>query len=212
MGMGTYFHCGQKDHFVKDCPRLRSRGSKSQGGGNQQKIVQARVFALTPDNVKIEYVDAGVVIGTIPLFSSLAYMLFDSSATHSFVSATYAKLCNMSMEPLRQNITVVTPVGKFLLCSKTVVDCSIIIAKRTLLANLVVFEMVGYDVILGMNWLSKHHAHINCQRKEITFRLPSAEEFTYCGSEFEPLYHFSQQFKQEGLSERRLCISGLCHG
>jgi hypothetical protein len=160
MGMGTYFHCGQKDHFVKDCPRLRSRGSKSQGGGNQQKIVQARVFALTPDNVKIEYVDAGVVIGTIPLFSSLAYMLFDSSATHSFVSATYAKLCNMSMEPLRQNITVVTPVGKFLLCSKTVVDCSIIIAKRTLLANLVVFEMVGYDVILGMNWLSKHHAHI----------------------------------------------------
>jgi hypothetical protein len=86
-----------------------------------------------------------------------------------FVSATYVKLCSMSMEPLRQNITVVTPVGKSLLCSKVVVNCSIIIGGRTLLANLVVFEMVGYDVILGMDWLSKHHAHINFQRKEITF-------------------------------------------
>ena len=68
----------------------------------------------------------------------------------------------MSMEPLKQNITVVKPVGKSLLCSKVVVDWSIIIEERTLLANLVVFEMVGYDVILGMDWLSKHHAHINC--------------------------------------------------
>ena len=39
MGMGICFYCGQKDHFDKDCPRLRSGGSKSQGRGNQQKIV-----------------------------------------------------------------------------------------------------------------------------------------------------------------------------
>jgi hypothetical protein len=124
------------------------------------------VFALTPNNAKTKDLDDGVVTGTIPLFSSLAYTLFDSSATHSFVSTIYAKLCNMSMEPFRQNM----------------IDCSIIIGGRILLVNLVVFEMVGYDVILGMDWLSKHHAHINCQRKEITFQLPGVEEFTYCGS------------------------------
>jgi hypothetical protein len=54
------------------------------GRGNQQKFVQARVFALTPDNAKTKDVDAGVVTGIIPLFSSLAYTLFDYGATHFF--------------------------------------------------------------------------------------------------------------------------------
>jgi hypothetical protein len=83
MGTGTCFHCGQKNHYIKDCPKLRSGGPKPQGGGNQQKTVQARVFALTPGNSNAENVDAGVVTGTIPLFGSLAYTLFDSGATHS---------------------------------------------------------------------------------------------------------------------------------
>jgi hypothetical protein len=30
--------------------------------------------------------------------------------------------------------------------------------------------------------LSKHHASIDCRRKEITFRSPDGEEFKYCGS------------------------------
>jgi hypothetical protein len=118
------------------------------------------VFALTLDNAKTKDVDAGVVTSIIPFFSNLAYMLFNSSATHSFVSATYAKLCSMSMEPFRQNITIVTPIGKSLLCNKVVVDCSITIGGKTLLANLVVFEMVGYDVILIMDWLSKKRNYL----------------------------------------------------
>ena len=150
------------------------------------------MFALTLDNAKIEDMDAGVVIGTIILFSSLTFTLFDSGATHSFVSATYAKLCSMTMEPLRQRITVVTPVGKSLLCNKVVVDCSIMIGGRTFLANLVIFEMIGYDVILGMDWLSRHHAHINCQRKEITFRLTVLRNSHIVDPEFELLHHFFQ--------------------
>jgi hypothetical protein len=35
--------------------------------------------------------------------------------------------------------------------------------------NLVVFEMSGFDIILGMDWLSKYHASIDCFRKEIVW-------------------------------------------
>jgi hypothetical protein len=47
--------------------------------------------------------------------------------------------------------------------------------------NLVVFEMSGFDIILGMDWLSKYHACVDCFCKEIVFRPPGAMEFKIQG-------------------------------
>jgi hypothetical protein len=110
--------------------------------------------------------DADVVIGTIPLFGKSASTLFDSGATHSFISSTYVKLCSMTTQSLNQNITVSTPAG-----------------DRVLPANLAMFRMLGFDIILGMDWLSKYYANIDCRKKEVIFRSPSEEEFKLCGSQ-----------------------------
>jgi hypothetical protein len=48
-------------------------------------------------------------------------------------------------------------------------------------ANLVVFEMSGFDIILGMDWLSKYHACVDCFCKEIVFKPPGAAEFKIQG-------------------------------
>jgi hypothetical protein len=142
--------------------------------------VYSLTLESTDDEENEENVD--VVTGTIPLFGSLACTLFDSGATHSFVSAAYAKLSCMKIEPLRRNILVVTPIGDSLTCRKVVENCPIVIGGRILPTNLVVFDMLGYDVILGMDWLSNHCASIDCRRKEISFRPSDAEEVKYCGS------------------------------
>jgi hypothetical protein len=42
--------------------------------------------------------------------------------------------------------------------------------------------MLGFDIILGMDWLSKNYANIDCRKKEVIFRSPSEEEFKFCGS------------------------------
>ncbi|XP_073021745.1 uncharacterized protein [Primulina eburnea] len=41
--------------------------------------------------------------------------------------------------------------------------------------------MVEFDVILGMDWLSKSHAIVDCRRKIIKLRTPSQKEITYHG-------------------------------
>jgi hypothetical protein len=51
--------------------------------------------------------------------------------------------------------------------------------------NLVVFEMSGFDIILGMDWLSKYHASVNCFRKEIVWYqshliMPGHVVLEYC--------------------------------
>jgi hypothetical protein len=207
VAVGNCYRCGQAGHFQRNCPVADAGVKKPQGGGYQQKQpAQARVYSLTPGgaDVEEEEVDADVVTGTIPLFGSLACTLFDSGATHSFVSVAYAKLCNMNIEPLRQSITVVTPVGDSLTCRKIVEDCPIAVGGRTLPANLVVFKMLGYDIILGMDWLSKHHASIDCRRKEITFRPFGAEEFKYCGSRVRATPPLLSAVQQEGASEKAI--------
>ncbi|XP_062173566.1 uncharacterized protein LOC133879031 [Alnus glutinosa] len=53
---------------------------------------------------------------------------------------------------------------------------------RTLPAKLAVFSMLGFDVILGMDWLLEYKANIDFHRKEVTFRPYGMEEFKFQGS------------------------------
>ncbi|XP_062170374.1 uncharacterized protein LOC133876106 [Alnus glutinosa] len=61
-------------------------------------------------------------------------------------------------------------------------NANVVTGNRVLLANLAMFQMLGFDIILGMDWLSKYYANINCRKKEVIFRSPREEEFKFCGS------------------------------
>jgi len=75
---------------------------------------------------------------------------------------------------------------------------TIIIGDRVLSVNLAVFQMLGFDIIFRMDWLSKYYANIDCRKQEVIFRSPSEEEFKVCGSRYEPLHLFFLQFKRDG--------------
>ena len=45
--------------------------------------------------------------------------------------------------------------------------------------DLISLEMKDFDVILGMDWLTKHHASIDCFRKRVVFAMPGQHEFFF---------------------------------
>ena len=48
--------------------------------------------------------------------------------------------------------------------------------------DLIALELVDYDVILGMDWLSKYNATIFCKRKKVVFQPSEGELFEYKGT------------------------------
>jgi hypothetical protein len=45
--------------------------------------------------------------------------------------------------------------------------------------NLIVLESKGIDVILGMEWLSKHKELINCAKKSVKLTTPEGKEMEF---------------------------------
>jgi hypothetical protein len=56
---------------------------------------------------------------------------------------------------------------------------TILITGVEFLANLIVLESKGIDVILGMDWLGKHNVLIDCAKKVVRLTPSSGKELEY---------------------------------
>ena len=61
-------------------------------------------------------------------------------------------------------------------------ECEILVEGVVLKANLILLEMVDFDVILGMDWLSNHRASMDCFTKRIRFEKPGYPVFEFVGN------------------------------
>ena len=59
--------------------------------------------------------------------------------------------------------------------------CEVVVEGIVLKANLIPLEMLDFDVILSMDWLSNHRASMNYFTKKIRFEKPKYPEFEFAG-------------------------------
>ena len=57
----------------------------------------------------------------------------------------------------------------------------VVVSEREMSVDLVVLDMIDYDVILGMDFLSKYGAIIDCKAKVVSFQPLGEEQFTFTG-------------------------------
>jgi hypothetical protein len=53
------------------------------------------------------------------------------------------------------------------------------IRRVSFVVNLIILELKDTDIILGMNWLSKHKILIDCVKKSIKLTTPDGKELEY---------------------------------
>ena len=55
------------------------------------------------------------------------------------------------------------------------------IVGQVLVADLVVLDMAGYDVVLDMDCLSGYHTTVDCYKKRVTIHPPDRPSIIFCG-------------------------------
>ena len=85
-------------------------------------------------------------------------ILFDSGASHSFVSSSFVKAHDMKTEVGNEEWRIRVPTGDTQISKAICKRCPLMLGYLKMPADLVFMEINDFDIILGMDWLSKYYA------------------------------------------------------
>ena len=156
--------------------RGRGRGAGGRGstpiGQIQSGIrTQAQVFSVTQQEADAS---PDVITGMISVYNHDAYALVDPGATHSFISVPFTERHQIESQPIDGRMVVSVPNGDTMISERIVPGSRLVIQNKDFPADLIVLSIHDFDIILGMDWLSKHRATLDCYKKEV--RLVRPEE------------------------------------
>jgi len=119
-----------------------------------------------------------VVTGTFLVNSTPSFVLFDSGATNSFVSCDHIKTLGLTQFSIISDVVDI-PSGETVLCKRLYRNVPIRIGEVDFSADLMEFPLGGFEIILGMDWLGKYRAFIDCYQKKVTLRGPKGKRVSY---------------------------------
>jgi hypothetical protein len=107
-----------------------------------------------------------IVLGMFLASSHPETILFDSGASHSFISSSFVAKHSLPIATMKHTMLVSSPGGEM----RTKCIClavSISIRGVDFPSNLILLDSNGIDIILSMDWLSKYDGVIQCARKAV---------------------------------------------
>ncbi|XP_073152987.1 uncharacterized protein [Henckelia pumila] len=197
--------CGRPGHFARVCPSQTGKSvqagsgtpsgkfsapshssqqssrphQQSRGQGGQQNQPPVRVFALTEDEAQAT--PGTVITGNCTLCGFTARVLFDTGASHSFISRAFVASHDLCTTSMNGNLSVATPMGKMIITDDAVFNAVLLYADNVLYLNLIVLPMHDFDCIVGMDVLTSNKATVDCFRGVVRFRPSFSPKWNFYG-------------------------------
>ncbi|KAM0030778.1 putative transcription factor interactor and regulator CCHC(Zn) family [Helianthus debilis subsp. tardiflorus] len=167
----TCYSCNEKGHIKTNCPKVAKKAEEG-------RKTNARVFQM---NVQEAIQNDNVITGTFLINDVYARVLFDSGADKSFVDNKFCELLGLPVKTLSARYEVELADGTLETVSTVIDGCAMSIRNHSFPLSLLPFKLAGFDVVLGMDWLSRNQAQIVCSRRQIIIKTPSGESLTIQG-------------------------------
>jgi hypothetical protein len=145
-------------------PRQPTGANRTTPGKSQQSFGKAKVNHVYAEEAEEA---PGVIFGEFLVNSILTLVLFDSGASHSFISSHFVENNDIPTIALKRPLMTCSPRGH-IPCHLGVIDLPINLSGVAFLADLVVLASKGIDVILCIDWLTKHRGNIACAERAVT--------------------------------------------
>ena len=156
---------------------------------------RGRVYAITPP---AESADQPVIQGTFLLSRLWARVLFDYGASHSFIAASVVIELGLEVEALEEPLYVSSPLGIRARIGMICRGCELEISGILLTVDLRVMDMLEFDVILRMDWLTAYKVVIDCERRRVTAYMQDGTRVVFQGDKHDILPQTVYESKCQG--------------
>ncbi|GJX94695.1 putative reverse transcriptase domain-containing protein [Tanacetum coccineum] len=144
--------CGEKGHYENQCRKTTNNNA------------QGRAYMLRDRNA---HQDPNVVTGMFLLNQDLARILFDSGADKSFVSISLASKLNIPPITINTFYNIKMADGNLVSPNTVIQGATLTLLNQPFKIDLMPIKLGSFNIVIGMDWLSKYHARIICDEKVI---------------------------------------------
>ena len=122
-----------------------------------------------------------VIAGTFTLFHIDLYALIDPSSTYSYIFMEQMSDKLPSIKLLAYDLLVTSPLGHSVRVNRVYKNCPLLVHDREFSVDLIALPFHEFDLILRMDWLSKHRAIVDCDKKVVLLKCSDLSEVTARG-------------------------------
>ncbi|GJX94016.1 putative reverse transcriptase domain-containing protein [Tanacetum coccineum] len=143
---------GEKGHYANQCRKTTNSN------------IQRRAYMLRDRNA---HQDPNVITGMFLLNQHLARVLFDSGADKIFVSISLASMLNIPPITIDTFYNIKMADGNLVSTNTVIQGCTLTFLYQPFQIDPMPIKLGSFDVVIGMDWLSKYHARIICDEKVV---------------------------------------------
>ena len=131
------------------------------------------------NNVAAETVQKGpkIMMGTFSINSIPAAVLFDSGASHTFISQAFFRVHSIPLVAMKTPM-LVNSLGGTIPVSYCCPSANLSLRGVDFPISPMVIRTLGIDMILGLDWMKKYTIEIKCKEKMVVVTTPKGERIS----------------------------------